>query len=116
MSTPITEDDVMAIAPQLAPTDGAWVMILAFVNAFRFRCDESLRKLALCFLGAHLAELCGSVGASGATGPVISEQAGGLSRVYAAASTDYELSRTTYGQQFLMVANFNARARGAVLG
>lgn len=119
MSCNILRTDVLAVAPQLSTLpDAAWVMILALVNDFDWDCDPVLKKLALCFFGAHLGTVSGSTGASGATGPVISESAGGLKRTYAQATSTAsvaDLNRTTYGQQFLALLKFGACTRGPVL-
>jgi hypothetical protein len=117
MSATIVKADVLAVASKLATvSDAAWVVVLAFVNTFKgFGTDEELRKVALCLLAAHLISITGTVGASGATGSVISESAGGLKITYAQpmmAVTAIELSRTTYGQQFLAIMQFSTATRG----
>lgn len=119
MSCNILKTDVLALAPQLSTLpDAAWVVILAFVNTFGFDGDPTLKKLALSLFGAHLGTISGSTGASGATGPVISESAGGLKRTYAQATSTAataDLNRTTYGQQFLALLKFSPWSRGPIL-
>jgi hypothetical protein len=123
MACAIYKHDVLALASQLSTLpDAAWVMILAFLNDFDgLDCDASLRKLALCLLGAHLGTISGTVGASGATTSVISESAGGLRRTYAqptsssSTTSSAELNRTTYGQQFLAILKMSAGSRGPIL-
>lgn len=119
MSCTILKTDVLATAPNLNLTDAAWVRILAFVNSFKGLDDDpALKKEALCFLAAHFGTIHGSTGASGATGSVMSESAGGLKRTYAQpvfAMTDAELNRTTYGQQYLAIMKFSVYTRGPFL-
>lgn len=105
----ITKADVLAIAPQLSTlTDMAWVTILAFINTFEgLDCDPALKRMALIFLAAHLGTMSGSTGSSGATGPILSESAGGLKRTYAQASSSSasssDLGQTPYGIQYLAI-------------
>jgi hypothetical protein len=121
LSEVIIKADILAIASQLSTlNDAAWVTILAFVNAFEgIDCDPSLRKLALCLLGAHLGTMAGTTGASGATTSVIAESAGGLKRTYAQpGSTSTEnagLDRTDYGKQFLAIMKMSISSRGPFL-
>lgn len=119
MSSTIIKADVLAVASQLSTlSDAAWVMILAFINDMDLSLEPSLRKLALSFLGAHLGTVSGTLGASGATGAVISESAGGLKRTYAQPTTtaaQSDLNRTTYGQQFLAFMAFSWSTRGPFL-
>lgn len=119
MANPILKADVLALAPLLSISDAAWVQILAFVNSFIGLDDEpSLRKLAMCLLAAHFASIAGTTGASGATGSVISETAGGLKRTYAQTMpsvSDAELNRTTYGQQYLAIMRMSVSTRGPFL-
>lgn len=105
----IIKDDVLAIAPELAPvTDPAWAMILAFVNELHsagIGGGEGGALLRLCrvFLAAHYGTISRR-GLSGAAGPVTSEAAGAIRRSYglvALASADASLGATGYGQQFL---------------
>lgn len=120
MSCDILKADVLALAPQLSTLpDGAWAMILRFLNTMEGpQCDPQLRKLALCLLGAHIGTISGTTGATGATGPVIAETAGGLKVTYAEAvttanSSDYGL--TVYGQQFLAIMKMSSTTRGPIL-
>lgn len=120
MACDILKSDVTALAPQLSTLpDAAWVQIIEFINDFdAFGDDVTLRKLALCLLGAHLGTVSSTLGATGATGPVISESAGGLKRTYAVSVTtamNADLSRTTYGQQFLAILKMSAGTRGPIL-
>ncbi len=120
MANSILKSDVLAIASQLSTmSDATWVMVLAFVNSMEgLDMEPELRKLALCFLAAHLGTLAGTEGASGATTSVIAESAGGLKRTYAqptASSTVSELGRTTYGQQYLALLNMSYSVRGPIL-
>lgn len=115
----ILKADVIAIAPQLSTlSDAAWFTILAFINTFKgLKCDPALRRMALIFLAAHLGSISGTSGsgASGATGPVISESAGGLKRTYAQAvatssSTNSSLGQTSYGMQYRTIVGFSYAA------
>lgn len=120
MACTILKSDVLAIASGLSTLpDAAWVQILTFVNAFQGLDDDpTLRKMALCQLAAHFGEVAGAVGASGATGAVISESAGGLKRTYAQpifSTSDSELNRTPHGQQFLAIMKFSVYTRGPFL-
>lgn len=118
----ILKADVLAIAPQLSSlTDAAWFTILAFVNTFQLpSVNKPLRRLALIFLAAHLGTIAGSggMGASGATGPVISESAGGLKRTYAQAtvtSSNSDLGATSYGIQYMAILKMSPEVRGPFL-
>lgn len=112
----ILKADVLAIASHLSTlSDAAWFTILAFVNTFTgLTCDPPLRRLALILLAAHfgtMAITASSGGGTGTAGPVISESAGGLKRTYAQAVTSTstsDLSRTSYGVQYLTVLGFSA--------
>src|SRR5688572_16554556 len=116
MACMILKSDVLSVAPQLSTLpETAWVMILLFLNDFDISCDPSLRKLALSLLGAHLGEVAGTTGASGTSGAVISETAGGLKRTYAQPTTSAatsDLSRTTYGQQYLALLQMSIGTKG----
>lgn len=121
MATSILKSDVLAIASQLSTlSDATWVMVLAFVNSMEgLDMEPELRKLALCFLAAHLGTLAGTEGASGATTSVIAESAGGLKRTYAqptaSSGTSAELNRTAYGQQYLALLTMSYSVRGPIL-
>jgi len=117
MACVIYKHDVLALAPQLTELpEPAWVMILAFVNAFTFNCDPTLRKLALCSLAAHFGVLNYNASMSSATTAVVSESAGGLKRTYAqpiatsTAAADFD--RTDFGKQFMAIANMSSTTRG----
>ena len=103
----ILKTDILAIAPQLSTLpDSAWFTILAFINTFKgFKCDPALKRMALIFLAAHLGSMASSTGSSGATGPVVSESAGGLKRTYgvSSSSTTSDLGQTPYGIQYLAI-------------
>lgn len=118
MSCTFIKADILALAPQLSTLpDAAWVFVLAFLNDFDIDCDPSLRRLALSFLGAHMAMVSGSFSASGATTTVVSESAGGLKRTYAqptSTSAQSDLTRTPYGQQYLALMAFSC-TRGPFL-
>lgn len=118
----ILKADVLAIAPQLSSlSDAAWFTILAFVNTFQLpTVNKPLRRLALIFLAAHLGTVAGAggMGASGATGPVISESAGGLKRTYAQAtvtSSNSDLGATSYGIQYMAILKMSPEVRGPFL-
>lgn len=98
--------DVLAHAPELSTVaSGAQADLLAHVNAsiavddFDGE-DGPNTKLARIYQAAHLATLAGFA-ASGASGPVASESAGGLAVSYAAAlgvASYSDLSATAYGK------------------
>lgn len=128
MATNILKADVLAVASSLSTlSDAAWVMVLDFVNSFAdgdsdyydgLGLDPKLRKLALCFLAAHIGTMAGTTGSSGATGAVISESAGGLKRTYANPASPAaiaDLNRTNYGQQYLAILKMSVGTRGPFL-
>lgn len=119
MACVIYKHDVLAFAPQLSTLpDAAWVTVLAFVNAFDFSCDPTLRKLALCLLAAHVAVVTYNAGTSDSTTAVISESAGGLKRTYAqpvASGSSSDFDRTDFGKQFKVITGFSVGTRGPFL-
>lgn len=79
--------------------------------------DGPKTKLARVYLAAHAGTLS-LLGASGASGPVTAEAAGGLSRSYggalgAAAASDY--GTTVWGQMFVALCRTNVSRAGLVL-
>ncbi len=107
----IIRADVLDFAPELATgtratTDGAWVRILAYVNAIDMTGlfeNEQDTQLARVYLAAHVAKVTSA--ASGTTaGPVTSESVGGVRRAYAntfsAAAAEGTLGTTRYGQMY----------------
>lgn len=99
--------DVTALAPELSSVSVAGqTMILAHVNvaldvAMFGGEDHAKTKIARVFLAAYFGSTSIS-GASGASGPVLSESAGGLSRSYANLMTTggSGLDRNGYGQMY----------------
>lgn len=106
----IVWSDVVAFAPALATTPVAVQdLLLAYVNGeavspAQFGGEGSATyRLARLYLAAHLGTT-GAMAMSGASGPVTSESAGGLSVSYGtggAYSSDSELTTTVFGRQFL---------------
>lgn len=117
----ILKADVLAIAPQLSTlSDAAWFTILAFINTFEgLDCDPAMKRMALIFLAAHFGTMSGSTASSGATGPVLSESAGGLKRTYAQASSSSasssDLGQTPYGIQYLAILKMSPCVAGPFL-
>lgn len=110
MANPITWDDVVALASEMTDVEtDAQNLILDYVNS---TLNESMflpaaLKLARIYLAAHLGTTPLSGGGSTVTGPVLSEEVGGIKRTYAdvsAAIASGSLSDTTYGvtYQFLV--------------
>ena len=94
--------DVEAHAPELSLV-GATAQddILAYVNdAFDVEVfggeDTAKTRLARIYLAAHMGTITNSGG--GATGPVTSESAGGLSRTYGEIDVDGSMESTSYGE------------------
>lgn len=115
----ITWTDVMALAPELSSvsTDGR-TYILAHVNTAlnlaEFDGEDGPKtRLARIYLAAHFGAIS-LAGATGASGPVTSESAGGLSRSYGtttSTSSGSGIERTGYGQLYLqLVRTSPARA------
>lgn len=101
----ITWADVVAHAPELASIDVvAQTNILAYVNAAfneasLASASAQRAKLVRIYFAAHIATV-ESRGAGGASGAVISETRGRLSRTYGAAPAGVFAS-TSYGQAYL---------------
>lgn len=125
----ITWGDVLAIAPSLTTiTETARADIVGHVNemvaASEFGGEDSYTyRLARMQLAAHLGTLIkrGSAGGgSAATGAVVSESVGGISRSYAqsAASDDSStsgLSSTPYGLAYLELLGASPASCGFVV-
>lgn len=103
--TPITQDDVLEFAPQLAglkPT--TWSDILATANEFdlaSYSTDQD-RRMARLFLAAHVGQMLKDA-RTGAAGPVTSSAVGDIRRSYglvAMATSTAGLQMTRYGQMF----------------
>lgn len=118
----IVWSDVEAHAPALSTVaSGAQTDILAHVNTILnvslFGGESAAKlKLARIYLAAHSGTLS-LLGASGASGPVTKDKAGGLERSYATASptlgTDY--STTIWGQLFIQLSNTTAARAGMLI-
>jgi len=117
----ITWTDVLDIAPELAAVGaGAQSLYLAHANtalAVEALGGEAAPKLKLAriYLVAHLATAA-ALAIGGASGPVVSESAGGLSVSYgaaAAATTDY--GSTGYGRSLAALMRTSGLARAMVV-
>lgn len=117
----IVWDDVIAHAPELS-TVGSTAQddILAVANEVldvtQFGGEDAAKtRLARIYFASHFATI-DSQGSSGATGAVVSETVGGLSRAYASVSasgTDPLWDRTPYGQAFRALLRATPVLRGA---
>lgn len=122
----ITWDDVTAGAPALSSVDAdEQTLILAYVNdlldvtVFYGGEDGSVVKLLRVYLARHFA-VGGTLGGSGAAGPVISESAGGLSRTYAQQSASSlsgadDLDMTAWGRMARGIIRRSPARAGIVL-
>lgn len=115
--------DVLAHAPELSiVSSGAQADILAVANTVldvsQFGGETAPKtKLARIYFAAHFATI-DAQGSTGATGPVIGESVGGLSRQYASNSpmgTDPLWEKTPYGQAFRALLRATPVLRGAWL-
>jgi hypothetical protein len=116
----ITWDHVLDHAPELSVVDtDARVDILAVANEVldvtHFGGESAAKtKLARVYFAAHFGTI-DSQGSSGATGAVIGESVGGLSRQYASNSpmgTDPLWEKTPYGQAFRALLRATPVLRG----
>lgn len=114
-TNPITWNDVTALAAELVDVPvTAQTIILAYVNDAlnESMFGEHALKLARIYLAAHIGT--GSLPGGGtATGAVVSETVGGISRTYdaiTAAADGSGFDATTYGTTFrFLVRTSNAR-------
>lgn len=122
--TPITSDNVLALAPELATgtralTPQAWDIILSYVNGIDMtqgNCggvsvDTTTDRTAKILLAAHMGTLI-KKGNSLATGPMTSESMGDVRRSFgmlSSAGTD-GLGSTKYGLLYQQVTGASLKA------
>lgn len=107
----IIKGDVTGFASGLsAVSDPAWVQILSYVNQYQLTsCESDVdRRLARIYLAAHLATMqlrSNTQGATGASGPLISEAAGDVRNAYGFISLTNRgaLGLTTWGLLYLEI-------------
>lgn len=112
----INWNTVLGIAPELDSVNiDTQVMALAFVNeaiSDSVWGTKTTATLARAYMAAHIATLS-LRGGNGASGAVVSESAGGLSRTYAQSmATNSTWGSTPYGVQFAALLRTNICARG----
>jgi hypothetical protein len=112
----ITWDDVTAIAPELEDVElEAQTIILASANTSLNACAFKPANLTLAriLLAAHMATMTVMSGGESATGAVLSETVGGISRTYSDASSVGAVggnSGSAYGDQLAYLIR-TSRAR-----
>lgn len=108
----ILKADVLAIASELSTlTDQAWVDILAYANEFDFTSLDTVQtvRMARILLAAHFGYRIKKA-ATGTTGPVISEAAGGVRRSYGFNPSTFDsasLSTTPYGMTLNVILSMS---------
>jgi hypothetical protein len=98
-TTPITWDDVIAIASELSTVaEDTQDAILAYANdaLVESMFKPSALKMARVYLAAHMATVNPAFGGS-AIGPIVSESEGGISRSYAFVAGSSSFVGSTYG-------------------
>lgn len=122
MTSPITQDDVLGVAPELATgsralSDVAWQLVLDYVNTFDLTrplddldSAESANtdRTARIYLAAHMGKMT-QMGQGAAAGPVTGETVGGVRRSYGLLPMlGYgALMRTGYGQTYLEIVGMS---------
>lgn len=113
---------MVGVAPELSTVPaGAQTAVLAYVNSkLKVSVFDGeagpMTFLARAYLAAHYGAIT-LMGASGATGPVTQESAGGLSRMYAGwppIGSDPVFDVTPYGKQFRGLCSMSS-ARGPMV-
>jgi hypothetical protein len=104
---------VLAVAPELSVlSDQFWVDILSWANEFDFTelDTEQTVRMARIFLCAHYGSRA-KRSATGVTGPVVGEAAGGVRRTYGFSSSSAgflgELGGTMYGQTLISILSMS---------
>lgn len=133
MATPvnIVKADVLAIAPELALSDQAWVDVLAYVNELDLSAlgeTVQVTRMARIYLAAHFASMSKQASnqtVTGAAGPVVAETVGNVMRRYASSGGSSGssggssprgsgLESTFFGQMYLRIIGMTA-ARGPLV-